>query len=168
MGLIQELQAINSHNLRAHNLHQVTSYTIPSEKLRNYVQELCDHANRMAGSTYKTVIEVADQITYGKIAIGNIKIKYPEGCSYNNPFGEDTGFPVILPLPDELLKNRTNIPLSEESPCKSETTPNCVIALQTLVEANARYVELTGRPQDAIAIHPRHARELLELFGINS
>lgn len=45
-----------------------------------------------------------------------------------------------------------------------EPTPLAILALQSLVEANKRYVELTGRAQDAIALHPDHARELLAML----
>lgn len=147
MGLIEKIarcKAISSDPL--------SFYVIGPDHRVAYTQELVEHlANVPLFSTTDgqscgkpTYAEVEDAIFSGDMKIMGVKVAYSPFCGAGSA------------LSDELLKKRVT------------ATPNCVLALQTMVEANARYVELTGRPQDAMAIHPRHARELLEFFAKKS
>lgn len=166
MSIITELNAIRRRNKTAHNLHQQTSYYIPLNKRDEYVMELTPFLTTSFGQR-ATPTQVACAIDEKRCNIMGIDIY----------FEKKGQAPEISPDAriDLIARNGNNgehyatLGIDEEDARElifgPDTTPTCVLALQAVVEANDRYVELTGRSQDAIVLHPDHARELLELLS---
>lgn len=156
MGIIAELDAtrrINENRILGELLH---TYVIAPRHHMAYTLELVEHLAKYPLRSVETgepcgpatYAEVEAAIKAGKCELGGIQIRYAGDR-------DELDMPMI-PLhqhTDNQVKVRYTDPM-----------PPCVLALQSVVEANARYVELTGRPQEAVALHPAHARELLDLI----
>lgn len=156
MGIIAELEIIRRINDAHEEPGRTRTYFIAPRHHMTYTIELVKHfANHPMRSVETgepcapaTYAEVEAAIKAGKCELGGIHVRYAEDR-------------------DELRMPTKPFSMGHDNQVKVRYTdpmPPCVLALQSVVEANARYVELTGRPQEAVALHPIHARELLDLI----
>lgn len=164
MGVIAELKLLHRLNESRALADRTHTYVIAPRHRMTHTMELVEHVGRYPLVTIEggepcapaTYAEVEASIIAGKMAINDIQIRYAEPdelCMPIKPFSLDNGYRGDTGYRGDQIKARFTDP-----------TPPCVLALQSVVEANARYVELTGRPQEAVALHPAHARELLDLI----
>lgn len=142
MSIITELNRIRRENMVRVVEDQIREFIVAETDVRRFATELAQYFVATGLGDF-SIGQVINSLRGGRLYLLGIRVRCHK------------------------IESKTDSVVIRRDGNSFDAIAPSILALQAVVDANKRYVELTGRPQDAVALHPDHARELLDLLLSN-